>query len=242
MQESAPIVTLTLFGFAGYWKLWALSQMAFARPALMTCRGLRFWKLLGSGRDRGFSLRPDLSRYGLLGVWEHPDAAQRFIAESRLMRAYRRHAYETWTVWLRPMRTNGAWDGADPFATSGDKTSRTVKSARGPVAVLTRASIRPAAVRSFWSHVGPTSRSLATAEGLLVATGIGEFPVLRQATFSLWRDDASVKRFAYAHAPHRDVIALTRSERWYAEELFARFEPIASEGSWFGRDPLAGLL
>jgi hypothetical protein len=242
--QGGPIVTLTLFGFRGIWKLWAFAQMAFARPALMLLPGLRFWKLLGSGRDHGFSLRPDPSRYGLLTVWDELETAERFMSRSRLMRAYRRHASETWTVWLRPLRSHGAWDGADPFAwddpSAGPRAG--AKRAGGPIAVLTRATIRPAKARSFWTHVGPTSSSLATADGVLAATGLGEFQVLRQATFSLWRDEGSVKRFAYEQAAHRDVVARTRSERWYAEELFARFEPFASEGAWFGRDPLAGIL
>jgi hypothetical protein len=47
-----------------------------------------------------------------------------------------------------------------------------------------------------------------------------------------------VKAFAYRNDVHRTVIQRTRAERWYAEELFARFVPLRSTGQWNGVDPL----
>jgi len=35
------------------------------------------------------------------------------------------------------------------------------------------------------------------------------------------------------------VVARTGPERWYAEELFARFDVVGTEGTLDGRDPLA---
>jgi heme-degrading monooxygenase HmoA len=226
------LTTLTLFGYSGAEKIWAFMQMAFARPLLRRVSGLRFWKLLGSGHGRGFSLRPNWSRYALLAVWENPDALEEFSANSTLMRAYRQHAEEIWTVRLLPLEAHGTWSGVNPF-------SRFVSIPNeGPIAVLTRATIRLDRLRAFWSAVPAASHALEHATGLMASIGIGEVPFIRQATFSLWRSFDDMQAFAHQTQAHREAMRRTRAENWYREELFARFVPVGSEGTWQGIDPL----
>jgi hypothetical protein len=228
---------MTLFGYRIAERFWAFAQMALAPRKLNRIDGLRFWKLLGSGHGSGFSLRPNFSRYGLLAVWESIEAADYFFANSELIQSYRQHAEEIWTARLLPIQAHGSWSGTNPFLPV-TPTALT----NGPIAVLTRATIRWSRLSAFWSAVPSTSRALDGANGLLASIGVGEAPFFRQATFSLWRSETEMKAFAYATPGHREAMRRTRDEGWYAEELFARFVPIASEGTWGGRDPLSGIL
>ncbi|MEX1105020.1 MAG: hypothetical protein WEB78_02375, partial [Ilumatobacteraceae bacterium] len=112
----------------------------------------------------------------------------------------------------------------------------------GPVAIITRADVQRRAWKPF-REAGPgVSDELQGADGLLDVVGIGEAPLGRLGTFSLWRDLAAARTYATRMPEHREVVRRTRADGWYGEELFARFEPYASSGSWDGRDPLAGLL
>ena len=110
-----------------------------------------------------------------------------------------------------------------------------------PVAVLTRASIRWRKAPRFWQFVEPTSAALAQVAGVRAAIGLGELPFVRQATFSVWESVKAMQDYAYKDVRHREVIQLTHREKWYGEEMFARFRVLGSTGTLDGRDPLAGL-
>ena len=72
--------------------------------------------------------------------------------------------------------------------------------------------------------------------------GIGEVPFTQMATFSLWQDKQSLMDFAYNSKEHQNAIKKTREMDWYKEELFSRFQPYRSVGSWNGSNPLGMLL
>lgn len=214
----------------------AISRMAFDRPALARTAGLRFWRLLGTARGNAMSLGADLRRWAMFAVWQDETALDRFLAESPIAAEQRAAGQETWTVRLRYAGGHGQWGGRDPFA---GMTAQPLAPGH-MVAVLTRASIRPRRLARFYRAVPAVDQALAGADGCLRAVGIGEWPLARQATFSLWRDASAVRGFAYAGGPHAAVITRTRQEGWFSEECFARFAPYRSDGSWDGTDPLGG--
>lgn len=109
-----------------------------------------------------------------------------------------------------------------------------------PVAVLTRARIATLHWPAFYRSVPAVEAHLRRQPGLLAVVGIGEAPVGLQATFSLWRSTAAMDAFAYRNSPHEAVVRRTRAGGWFGEELFARFRPYRSTGTWDGTDPLAG--
>jgi len=212
---------------------WALAQMATAPRQLKRVAGLQFFQLLGSGADNGFGFWPNLRRYGLMATWARAEDAAAFFAAHPVWAAYTQRSTETWTAELTPLQAHGTWDGVNPFAEAITKGPPD-----GPVAVLTRASIRLRRAARFWRFVEPTSRALAGAEGLRLAIGLGELPLVRQATFSVWESVAAMQQYAYRDVRHREVIQLTRREGWYGEELFARFQVVKSEGTIDGQNPL----
>jgi hypothetical protein len=111
----------------------------------------------------------------------------------------------------------------------------------GPVAILTRATIRPLRMGAFRAAARRVNAELAQRPGLLAAIGLGEAPLFTQATFSLWASPRAVRGFAYTGPEHIAAMRRKQTEDWYSEELFARFQPIASYGTWDGGDPLARL-
>jgi hypothetical protein len=220
------------------------------RRHLRAAPGLRFWRVLGTGRGRTMSVSADLCRWALFAVWDDDAALDDFLADSPMARRWARAA-EAWHVRLRPAGGHGTWAGVDVaalLASSGGAGppeegagagDGAADDGEGPVAVLTRASVRSRRLAPFLRAVPPVDAALVGHRGLLAAVGAGEWPVLRQATFSLWASADDVARFAYRDPVHAEVVRRTREEAWYRDELFMRFRPYRSTGTWSESDPLA---
>ena len=187
---------------------------------------------MGSGNKGSFDLKPDLQQWALLAVWESESDFDRFYGNSFISKWWRLFTGEQWTLLCTPLSGRGSWDRKQPF----EKDNVNLEY-EGPVAVLTRATIRPGRLRNFWSNVSRVATIMSRADGFITSFGIGEIPFIKQATFSLWRSEAEMKAFAYSSADHLEVIRKTRNEQWYSEELFFRFKPVRSIGSLRGIDP-----
>ena len=201
-------------------KAWAFTQMGIGRGFVQRIPGLKFWKMLGTGRGLGFSIKPDFGKYGFLGVWDSERHADDFLNSSTFMKQYKAHADDITTIKLIPIKADGMWSGQNPFIPVFQPEE---SYNQGKVAVLTRASIRLGSLKRFWQHVPNTSDALAEAPGLKFSIGLGETPFIHQATFSIWNSVEAMKNFAYQSPIHQAVIRKTRSENWYSEDLFARF-------------------
>lgn len=225
-----------------------LRRLGQDRLTLRRTDGLQFWRLMGTGRGRDTGPSVDLRRRAMFGVWDDETALDQFLSESSVALAWQ-EAAETWSVRLRLIDGHGAWAGRSILADlhRGGPTVRSGPAPRteptvvpcGAICTLTRANVRVRHWPTFAAAARQTSADVAVAPGLLRVAGIGEAPVGRQATFAIWRNADAIRAFAYENPGHIDVMARTRRDGWYGEELFARFEPYASTGSWDGDDPLA---
>lgn len=209
-----------------------MARLATDRLRLPRVPGLAFWRLLGTGRGADTGPSVDPRRTALFAVWDEEAALDDFVRSSPIARRWA-VADEVWHVRLRGAGGHGRWRGVDVLADLEPGASD------GPLAIITRADIRRSSWRAFRAAGPAVSSEVGAADGLLAVVGIGEAPVGRLGTFSLWRSAADVRRFAYGSPRHVEVVERTRREEWYGEELFARFEPYGSSGSWDGRDPLA---
>jgi hypothetical protein len=220
-------VTLHVWRVPRHRVVGALWRVARDRRRLRRLPGVRFAKLLGTGAGRQFGVgRADPTRWAAVIAWDGADSAGGFDA-TPVARSWHRLTSASCRVELRPVASRGSWAGQAPFAST---TSGATSTDDGPVLALTRARLRPTRALRFWRAIAPVGAAASEARGLLAAFGVGEAPVGWQGTVSLWRSGRDLVEFAYRHPHHRDAIARTPTQRWYAEELFARFVVLSVTG------------
>ncbi len=225
--SGGAVAVMVLCDIAAGDRIWGYSSFLFGRFSMPRVPGLRFFKVLGAGYESGFGLRPSASRQAFFGVFEDAESADHFIHDSTLMKGYRQHSREFFSVKLRVFSSRGSWSGMTLPVTDDEPT-------HGPMAALTRASIRPGLAREFWKHAPLTQRSLEGAEGCLFAAGVGEAPLLRQATFTMWESVAHMDAYARSGA-HLEAIKVSKLNNYFSESMFVRFVPYDAQGLWLGR-------
>jgi hypothetical protein len=229
-QAADDVVVLLLADIATTHRLWGWSRIVLRDGPLTqpgAVPGLRFAKALGSGHQGGFGLRPSGSRQGLFTVFETPAQADAFVVSSPIVQAYVKRSTEFLITTLRATSCRGSWGGASIQPTRSAAPD-------GPVAALTRASIRASKAFTFWRHSPASERSLQQAAGCQLAVGLGEAPLLRQATFSLWDNQAAMDAYARSGA-HLQALRGAQQGGWFSESMFVRFVPLSMVGTWQGR-------
>ncbi|MEM6665348.1 MAG: spheroidene monooxygenase [Pseudomonadota bacterium] len=228
-------VSLSYFRFDGAAaRAWAFSQMPLARRPLRALPAIGFIKQFGTGTREGFHPVPNLGVYAIMAAWPSLDHARAQVNDSSVFQRYRDHASENFNVYIRAISARGEWDATQPFAV--ENASETPL----PMAVLTRATVKPRHVIPFWTRTPNIEADVRDQTHLLFKCGMGEVPWFQQVTFSIWDDVAAMKAFAFAKTGfHSQAVKNVRENGWFKEELYARFRVLAHDGTWEARDPLA---
>ncbi len=224
-----PVGTVAVFllaDIAPEHRLWGYARFVIGRFVMRGVPGLVMSKVMGSGDGGGFGLKPSGSRQALFCLFTDEAAADAFLDSSRA-EAYEKRSQEFCSAKLRAYSCKGTWSGQSIAVTASVPEE-------GPIATLTRASIRPFSALRFWRMQPASEVSLNAADGCLLATGVGEAPFFRQATFSLWASTAAMDRYARTGA-HLAAIRAAHQGAFFSESMFARFVPCSLTGNWRGR-------
>lgn len=183
-----------------------------------------FAKLLGTAGDTFLPTGVRATQWAALICWRGEPA-------TTATNWWDEHATEHGVLRLRPVWARGSWDGRMPFTETPD-----ARTGHGrDILVLTRSTLRLRKAAAFYRAVRPVADQLRNRPGCRVAFGIGEAPLVRQGTVSIWESPEAIREFAHRSPAHRAAVVATPHQRWYAEELFARFTVEDAEGRIDGR-------
>lgn len=204
-------------------------------PGALHHEGLLFSKVMGSGHEGGFSLRPSATHQGLLCLFDCVSNAAQFF-ESTWVKDYKAHSREFCHGLLAITDSRGSWDGqtwgVTPKEALQDLYPEVVEGE--PMAALTRASIKFSKAVTFWRYAPPAQESLMHADGCQLAMGLGEAPMVRQCTMSVWRDTQAMDAYARQGAHQKAIQAAYRHD-FFSESMFIRMRLLELHGLWKGQ-------
>ncbi|CAI8304906.1 MAG: Spheroidene monooxygenase [Owenweeksia sp. TMED14] len=226
MKDSQPYIAvrfLTFSGFSARWK--AFISMGSNLLNKFSAKGLVFGKMLGSGAGSGFSIYPDWGTYAWFTVFDSKSDAEYFFKSDETYQNLLKFSFSSYGWDALPIKSHGTWNGVNLFSKIPEIDHI------GRVAVLTRASIKKSQAFRFWWNVPSASRNIKKQPGMLFSKGVGEFPLIEQATLSLWNSEKELNDFAYKSREHSPMVQKTKKYNWYSEELFLRMSIIRTYGS-----------
>lgn len=209
-------------------------QMFLSRSPMRKMEGMQFFKPLGTGSGAGYSIWPDLAVYGMLAAWESHEQANSYL-ESHLFRRFTQRSVEQFTIFLKPISSRGSWSGFNKWEFSDAETENNL------ICALTRASLRKRFLYKFWSMVSHVSDEHTNRKGLIFTKGIGEYPWVEQATFSIWENVSDLEAFVQ-NTYHIVAVREVRKRNGFREEMFTRLQPYHATGTWMGKNPLKPYL
>jgi hypothetical protein len=181
----------------------------------------------------------------ILGLHQDAASAQRFVADRV---AWLDDAQEVWTGVLEPRRHHGAanyLDRTNPGVLFESITPDGLVD--GAVVALTTSGwnvgdgLDMNRVREFSAGVLAVRASMTGVAGLrsqqsFFFPGVLDWDPI---TITFWRDEASIRAFAYGQGSHRRQLDRQRTERLADRTSFTRFRVVSSAGTWYGEDPTA---
>ena len=177
--------------------------------------GLKFIKLLGTGSKDGFSIIPDFTSYVMISVWESDVLRKKFTNKNKLFKEIINKSSKRVEIKIDPYNYVGSWNGINPFINKSSYKE-------GKIIVLTRARVRLNKLINFFISTSSAAKSINSKKGAEYYKGVGELPIIEQATISRWESEQRMKDYAYSDKSHLKIIHKARKNNWYSEELFVR--------------------
>jgi hypothetical protein len=212
-----------------------------ARPGVLFCGAAADTRAAGTepASQQAFT-------FLILGLHTDDESARRLVGDRAACAPWLAEASEIWCGVLQPFRHHGVanhLDRANPCALF--ESMMPSDGPAGPVVAITtvgwnRDGLDMNRVREFGAGVMAVRMSMTGVPGLHTQHSFFFPGVLEMdpVTVTFWRDEASIRAFAYGQGTHRHQLDRHRAENLADRTSFTRFRVLHSAGTWHGLDPM----